>query len=195
MPANHAPSTKKEHRINGLLRVLTYVAFLVGTVMAILLIWVLAKEPTFQPFTYETTSVMVIEEDGSVHIPQVAGHAAPSVYASDAAVPFVMNRCNNSDKSFGITAYTDFVSDETGERWRFSEEGTKFDATPGCLQTRFTLEIPSRMLTYVDDQTNQRDEESSFHMEGEIDIEDGATAYWVSESFLVVDDDPVIPGD
>lgn len=177
------------------MRALTVLSVAVIVGMITVLTWNLTSEETFQPFTYETTNVMVIEDDGTVTVPQVAGHAAPSVLSSDGAVPFVMNRCNTSDKSFEIVAFTDFVSDETEERWRFTEEGTRFDATPGCIQTRFALEIPGRMLTYIDDQTDRRGEEASFHMEGEIEIENGGTAYWVSESFLVIDDDAPIPGD
>lgn len=185
---------KREQRVNVVLKALTLAAVAVGVCMLGVLVWItFLSSSTYNPITFETVRVVEVLDDGAVRIPQVMGYEAPSINASDQAVPLLVNRCSSATESITATATTDFVVDATGERFRFSG-GTDVAVTPGCVQSRFSLEMPREMLALVDNQDGARESDAvSFHMEGFLDIEGGGTATWVSESYLVIDDDPIIP--
>lgn len=186
----------QERRTSGFLTAVTIGALLVSIGIIVVVVYRLISPEPEQPLTFETVTVTIVEDDGNVRIPQVDGFAAPSITASEGAVPFLMHLCNESDSIAPGTAFTDFVVDESGERFRFADEGVDFNIEPGCQQVRFTLEMPRQMIVLVDDQQSVLPGDAvSFHMEGEFRIDTGAVANWQSESYLVVDDDPVIPSE
>ena len=52
------------------------------------------------------------------------------------------------------------------------------------------------MINEIDDQGDDRGtDHATFFVEGELHIDGGDTAYWVSESFIIIDDNPTIPAD
>ena len=172
---------------------LTVVSFLAVLVTTIVL-W--AQPDDFQPLEYDTVKVVVIDDDGVPTIPQVEGFEAPSVLLSEFSVPFVADQCNTHDEEIEAHGLTWFVSEDTGDRFQFSQSGTNFVIPPGCRQLRFPLGMPRGMINEVDDQGDERGTDHAlFFVEGELHIDGGDTAYWVSESFIVIDDDPVIPAD
>jgi len=182
--------------MNGLLRVLTGLGVLIGVGLIVVMLWVIAQPERFQPLTYQTGRVVVIEPDGTPRVPQVGGYDAPSIVASSDGVPVNMELCSDHDETIHTTAKTWFVSSDTHTRTQFSEEGTEFPVEPGCVTIRFKLEIPREVVNEVDNQTSARSTDSvAFTIEGEVDIDNGGTAMWRTESFLIVDDDPVIRGD
>jgi hypothetical protein len=187
---------KTDRRLSGVFVILLILTGLSVIAIFATAIWILSDDDTFQPIEYSTVNVVIVETDGTIRIPQVDGFEAPSVLASDRSVPFLMELCNADTQATPGNSITDFVNDETGDRYRFIDDGQRFDVAPGCQQVRFTLEMPRDMLIAVDNQTGSRpDDALSFHMEGSFNLDDGGTSYWQSESYLVVDDDPTIPGD
>lgn len=161
-------------------------------------IWGAFRPAEFDPITFETVSVQLVDKDGAIIIPQVDGYEAPSVYLGD-PVPTFIQRCSSADEPFDADATAYFVNQDTGIRYTHTEI-LNVMIESGCVQIRVIFDMPQQMVAdlqkFGEDFGVTEPFASVWYIEGTVDPKKsgGVSAPYVTELFTVVHRPTSLPG-